>query len=161
MYIYILYIFIHRYTIYNTYVYMVIFQFTECINYNNSKQFSNECYFMMKEYLIERLSSQDELLIQSNCNNSTLCKAYLLQSVSYQNCIEDCLFLFSYYIFMRGYYRVSTSVFISYFRLRKMTSRLRNDDGHIDYSVINSNYFIIIGKRLEYHISNIIYFLPK
>ena len=58
--------------------------------------------------------------------------AYLLQSVSYQNCIEDCLFLFSYYIFMRGYYRVSTSVFISYFRLRKMTSRLGNDDGHRD-----------------------------
>ena len=66
-----------------------------------------------------------------------------LQNVSYQNCIEDCLFLFSYYIFMRGYYGVSTSVFISYFRLRRMTSRLGNDDGRIDYSVINSNYSIV------------------
>ena len=64
----------------------------------------------------------------------TLYKYYTIQgilSVSYQNCMAD-LYLFSYYIFMRGYYRVSTSVFISYFRLGKMTSRLRNDDGHID-----------------------------
>ena len=56
---------------------------------------------------------------------------YRVSLLSYQNGITD-LFLFSYYIFMRGYYRVSTSVFISYFRLRKMTSRLGNDDGHRD-----------------------------